>query len=97
MEIHQLYFVLFFTFRRADFDDAGIYTCNATNKLGKDSSSGHLVIKERTKIVEPPTNYEAEAGSTATFRCRAHHDPSLPLRIRWFKDNQYLSVNSNNR
>ena len=42
-------------------------------------------------------DYEAEAGSTATFRCHAEHDLSLPLRITWFKDGQYIHVNANNR
>ena len=79
-----LYFS-FFLFRKSDFADAGIYMCNATNIFGHESSSGSLVIKERTKIIAGPTNYEAEAGTTATFRCQAVHDPSLPLRIRWFK------------
>lgn len=71
--------------------------CNATNKFGHQSASGSLVIKERTRILSGPKDYEAEAGSTATFRCHAEHDPSLPLRIRWFKDGEYIAVNNNNR
>ena len=71
--------------------------CNATNIFGHESSNGSLVVKERTRIIAGPTNYEAEAGSTATFRCHAEHDPSLPLRIRWFKDGEYINVNMMNR
>ena len=55
------------------------------------------MVKEKTRIITGPQNYEAEAGSTATFRCIAQHDPSLPMKIRWFKDGQYISVNTNNR
>jgi neuronal cell adhesion protein len=54
-------------------------------------------VKEETRILSGPKDYEAEAGSTATFRCHAEHDLSLPLRITWFKDGQYIHVNANNR
>ena len=83
--------------RKTEFRDAGVYMCNASNKLGHQSASGSLVVKEKTRITNGPQNYEAEAGSTATFRCIAQHDPSLPMKIRWFKDGQYISVNTNNR
>ena len=56
-----------------------------------------MVVKEQTRILSGPKDYEAEAGSTATFRCHAEHDLSLPLRITWFKDGQYIHVNANNR
>ena len=94
------YFLIFFLLllsRKTEFRDAGVYMCNASNKLGHQSASGSLVVKEKTRITNGPQNYEAEAGSTATFRCIAQHDPSLPMKIRWFKDGQYISVNTNNR
>ncbi len=84
-------------YRKTEFHDAGIYKCIATNKFGEQTASGSLVVKERTQILAGPKDNEAEAGSTASFQCHAGHDPSLPLRIRWFKDGRPLQVNNNNR
>ena len=89
--------MFFLNSRETQFLDAGVFLCNATNKLGYQSASGSLVVKEKTRIVSGPKDYEAEAGSTATFRCNADHDPSLPMRIRWFKDGNYIKVNNNDR
>ena len=91
-------FITFFlNSRQTQRADAGIYKCQAKNKFGTESASGSLVVKEQTRILSGPKDYEAEAGSTATFRCHAEHDLSLPLRITWFKDGQYIHVNANNR
>jgi neuronal cell adhesion protein len=79
--------------KEVKFSDVGKYTCTATNKFGQQSASGSLVIKEKTRIITGPRDYEAEAGSTATFRCHAEHDPDLSMKIRWFKDGEYLDVN----
>ena len=71
--------------------------CKATNKFGSEKASGSLVVKERTRILSGPKDYEAEAGGTASFRCHAEHDLSLRLKISWFKDGQYINVNNDNR
>ena len=90
-------FLIFKHFRQTEKNDAGIYKCKAINKFGEQSASGSLVVKERTRILSGPKDYEAEAGGTATFRCHAEHDLSLPLTITWYKDGHFVDVNNNNR
>lgn len=50
------------------FSDAGEYSCYASNKLGNVNATGHLQVKEHTKITDVPEDYEVAAGDTATFR-----------------------------
>ena len=68
------------------FVDAGTYTCMAQNKFGSDNKTGSLVVKEHTRIQDAPEDYEVAAENTATFRCSAVADPSLPLTIDWLRD-----------
>ncbi|XP_077267327.1 neuroglian isoform X6 [Temnothorax americanus] len=70
------------------FLDAGTYTCYASNKFGEVNASASLVVKEHTKITDEPEDYEVAAGSTATFRCNAVTDPSLPLTIDWLSNGE---------
>ena len=49
--ILRLMFFVYLLYRKADFPDAGIYMCNATNIFGHESSNGSLVVKERTRII----------------------------------------------
>ncbi|CAF1615709.1 unnamed protein product, partial [Didymodactylos carnosus] len=44
--------------REASASDSGIYTCNATNKYGFDSSSGTLNVKRKTRIQTSPGSQE---------------------------------------
>ncbi|XP_018050218.1 PREDICTED: neuroglian isoform X1 [Atta colombica] len=70
------------------FLDAGTYTCYAKNKLGEVNASAILMVKEHTRITDVPEDYEVAAGSTATFRCNAVTDPTLPLTIDWLSNGQ---------
>ncbi|XP_020282519.1 neuroglian isoform X2 [Pseudomyrmex gracilis] len=72
------------------FSDAGVYTCHASNKLGEIDASAELVVKEHTRITDEPEDYEVAAGSTATFRCNAVADPSLPLTIEWLANGESI-------
>uniref|UniRef100_A0A1W7RA45 Neuronal cell adhesion molecule n=1 Tax=Hadrurus spadix TaxID=141984 RepID=A0A1W7RA45_9SCOR len=63
--------------------DQGEYTCHAKNKHGHDKQKGRLEVKGKTKIIQPPKNFEIEARKPVTFRCNADADPSLSLRIIW--------------
>ncbi|KAK2722794.1 hypothetical protein QYM36_003103 [Artemia franciscana] len=72
------------------FSDAGAYSCFALNKFGSIDATGNLVVKERTRIVDEPEDYEVAAGSTATFRCTAISDSSLTLRIDWMNENETI-------
>ncbi|KFB42062.1 AGAP000720-PA-like protein [Anopheles sinensis] len=83
--------------RDVKFDDAGEYTCQAFSKLGSKTASGQLVVKEHTKINDPPKDYEVEAGTTATFRCNAIADSSLELTIEWLTKGELIDFESQPR
>ncbi|XP_067001681.1 neuroglian isoform X2 [Anabrus simplex] len=83
--------------RDVSFSDAGDFTCYAENKFGNTDASGTLVVKEHTKITDEPEDYEVAAGSTATFRCNAVSDSSLPLKVEWLVNGQLIDVESEPR
>ncbi|XP_026272122.1 neuroglian isoform X2 [Frankliniella occidentalis] len=83
--------------RDVNFLDAGDYTCHAANKFGHVENSGSLAVKEHTRITNKPEDYEVAAGSTATFRCNAVSDSSLPLTIDWLNNGQNLDFDSEPR
>lgn len=70
------------------FLDSGKYTCHASNKFGSVEASGSLMVREHTRITDEPEDYEVPAGSTATFRCNAVSDTSLPLTIDWLSNGE---------
>ncbi|XP_011881150.1 PREDICTED: neuroglian isoform X2 [Vollenhovia emeryi] len=70
------------------FLDSGTYACYASNKFGEVNASATLDVKEHTRITDKPESYEIVAGNTATFRCNAVTDPSLPLTIDWLIKDQ---------
>ncbi|XP_012275891.1 neuroglian isoform X2 [Orussus abietinus] len=70
------------------FLDSGTYTCHAANKFGEVEATGNLVVRERTRITDAPEDYEVTAGSTATFRCNAVTDSTLPLTIDWLANGE---------
>lgn len=83
--------------RDVNFYDAGNYDCHATNKFGSAEAAGSLVVKEHTKIVHEPEDYEVAAGTTATFRCNAVADTSLELSISWLANGQPLDFEAEPR
>ncbi|XP_043273621.1 neuroglian isoform X2 [Venturia canescens] len=83
--------------KNVGFLDSGSYTCHASNKLGSDEASASLVVKEHTKITHSPENYEVSAGTTATFRCNAVSDPSLPLTIEWLSNGEPIDTEAEPR
>ncbi|ODN00103.1 Neuroglian [Orchesella cincta] len=83
--------------RDVRFADAGEYLCDARNKFGNDSAGGTLVVKEHTKIVDLPEDYEVAAGTTATFRCSAVKDPTLSLTIDWLSDGELIDFETEPR
>ncbi|XP_015125416.1 neuroglian isoform X2 [Diachasma alloeum] len=80
-----------------NFGDAGTYTCHAANKFGQVEASAALVVKEHTKIIETPEDYEVVAGETATFRCNAVADSSLTLQIDWLRNDEVLDTETEPR
>ncbi|XP_069489233.1 neurofascin isoform X11 [Ambystoma mexicanum] len=73
-------------------DDQGIYTCVATNTLGKAENQVTLEVKDPTRIVNPPEDLIAKRGSTARLDCRVKHDPTLKLTVVWQKDDAPLYI-----
>ena len=73
-------------------EDAGVYTCNATNKFGSVVSSGQLVVNvEPVKVEMTPLFTRNVTGSNVTFTCKTAGKPK-PI-VHWFKDN--IKVNGN--
>lgn len=79
------------------FNDAGEYTCYASNKFGNVQASGSLEVKERTRITDEPEDYEVAAGTQATFRCNAVADQSLNLVISWLNNGQLIDFEAEPR
>lgn len=85
------------TISKVQFDDAGSYTCSAENKFGSKQASATFKVKSATYISDGPEDYEVPAGQSATFRCNAVADPTLPLEILWLQNNEELDFDEEPR
>ncbi|XP_049758675.1 protein sidekick-1 isoform X3 [Elephas maximus indicus] len=77
--------------------DAGNYTCYATNTEGSLDASAMLTVWNRTFIVHPPEDGVVIKGTTATLHCGATHDPRISIRYVWKKDNVMINPSSSSR
>ncbi|XP_012934064.1 neurofascin isoform X17 [Heterocephalus glaber] len=73
-------------------EDQGIYTCVATNILGKAENQVRLEVKDPTRIFRMPEDQVAKRGTTVQLECRVKHDPSLRLTVTWLKDDEPLYI-----
>uniref|UniRef100_K7GAV0 Neurofascin n=1 Tax=Pelodiscus sinensis TaxID=13735 RepID=K7GAV0_PELSI len=73
-------------------EDQGIYTCVATNILGKAENQVRLEIKDPTRIVNGPKDLIVKRGSMARLDCQIKHDSTLKLTVSWLKDNTPLYI-----
>ncbi|KYO21646.1 hypothetical protein Y1Q_0003388 [Alligator mississippiensis] len=73
-------------------EDQGIYTCVATNILGKAENQVRLEIKDPTRIVRGPEDQVVKKGSMVRLDCRIKHDSTLKLTVNWLKDNTGLHI-----
>ncbi|KAM8819220.1 neurofascin isoform 9-T10 [Rhynchonycteris naso] len=73
-------------------EDQGIYTCVATNILGKAENQVRLEVKDPTRIFRMPEDQTAKRGTTVQLECRVKHDPSLKLTVSWLKDDEPLYI-----
>ncbi|XP_040975739.1 neurofascin isoform X19 [Aquila chrysaetos chrysaetos] len=73
-------------------EDQGIYTCVATNILGKAEAQVRLEVKDPTRIVRGPEDQVVKRGSTPRLHCRIKHDPTLKLTVTWLKDDAPLYI-----
>ncbi|XP_071624401.1 neurofascin isoform X17 [Heliangelus exortis] len=67
-------------------EDQGIYTCVATNILGKAEAQVRLEVKDPTRIVRGPEDQVVKRGSMPRLHCRVKHDPTLKVTVTWLKD-----------
>ncbi|XP_039392169.1 neurofascin isoform X10 [Mauremys reevesii] len=73
-------------------EDQGIYTCVATNILGKAENQVRLEIKDPTRIVRGPEDLIVKRGSMVRLDCRIKHDSTLKLMVTWLKDDTPLYI-----
>ncbi|NWS83678.1 NFASC protein, partial [Toxostoma redivivum] len=71
-------------------EDQGIYTCVATNILGKAEAQVRLEVKDPTRIVRGPEDQVVKRGTIPRLHCRVKHDPTLRLVVTWLKDDAPL-------
>ncbi|XP_072774799.1 neurofascin isoform X16 [Taeniopygia guttata] len=75
-------------------EDQGIYTCVATNILGKAEAQVRLEVKDPTRIVRGPEDQVVKRGTMPRLHCRVKHDPTLRLMVTWLKDDAPLYLGS---
>lgn len=68
--------------KHVDFEDAGDYTCEASNGVGLAKSySIHLEVKAEPSFITEPQFQTAAEGETVVFECKADGNPSP--EIKW--------------
>ncbi|XP_077582424.1 contactin-2 isoform X2 [Stigmatopora nigra] len=72
--------------------DEGKYTCFAENYLGKANSTGHLSVRDATKITLAPSNADINQGENVTLQCHASHDPTMDLTFIWALNGALLDL-----
>ncbi|XP_056671766.1 neurofascin isoform X4 [Monodelphis domestica] len=73
-------------------EDQGIYTCVATNILGKAENQVRLEVKDPTRITRVPEDQVVKRGTNVVLECRVKHDPTLKLTVNWLKDDEPLYI-----
>ncbi|KAA0195696.1 hypothetical protein HAZT_HAZT002034 [Hyalella azteca] len=65
-------------------EDAGNYTCTATNAYGSASSSGRLIVLIRPEFYRaPPETILTSVRENVTLECEAYTDPLLDMAYYW--------------
>uniref|UniRef100_A0A7N8XWK6 Contactin 2 n=1 Tax=Mastacembelus armatus TaxID=205130 RepID=A0A7N8XWK6_9TELE len=77
--------------------DEGKYTCFAENYLGKANSTGHLSVRDATKITLAPSNADINQGENVTLQCHASHDPTMDLTFTWALNGVLLDLEDSSR
>ncbi|XP_072136707.1 neural cell adhesion molecule L1-like protein isoform X3 [Mobula birostris] len=69
-------------------EDAGFYTCWASNVLGNDTTTCMLEVRVATEIVVPPDDLMIQKDATAQFKCHAEYDLAFEndFELSWKKD-----------
>ncbi|KAH6921921.1 hypothetical protein HPB50_006466 [Hyalomma asiaticum] len=74
-------------------DDIGNYTCEATNRFGRDTFTAALVLTESPKIQPFAFPKDPPVGKDVTVTCFAT-EGALPLAFVWLKDGVILAGGS---
>ncbi|KAF2368731.1 Fibronectin type III [Trinorchestia longiramus] len=65
-------------------DDAGNYSCTATNVYGSASSSGRLIVLRRPEFYRaPPEIIRTSVQENVILECEAYTDPILDMAYYW--------------
>uniref|UniRef100_A0A2P2HWX5 Contactin-like n=1 Tax=Hirondellea gigas TaxID=1518452 RepID=A0A2P2HWX5_9CRUS len=65
-------------------DDAGNYTCTATNIYGSASSSGRFIVLRKPEFYRaPPEFIRTNVHENLTLECEAYTDPVLDMAYYW--------------
>ncbi|XP_067855020.1 neural cell adhesion molecule L1-like protein isoform X1 [Heptranchias perlo] len=69
-------------------EDAGFYTCWATNTLGNDTTTSMLEVRVATEIMVPPEDLMIQKSAMAQFKCHAEYDSAFEsdFELSWKKD-----------
>lgn len=63
--------------------DNGVYSCRASNSLGRAESNGMLRVMAGPKIRHPPRAQRVQVNRTVVLGCEAVADPRLDMIYRW--------------
>lgn len=74
--------------------DAGTYTCKATNWVSSATKDVELIVLNRPQILPEQLNITVRENGTAVFRCNATGATSP---VSWFKEPNFPIVNNNSK
>ncbi|XP_067124006.1 muscle M-line assembly protein unc-89-like, partial [Centruroides vittatus] len=70
--------------------DSGTYSCEISNKSGKDISSGKLSVKSPAKFIQGLKDSDVEENVSASFTVKISGEPKPD--IKWTKDGATLTI-----
>lgn len=71
-------------------NDSGTYSCEISNKAGKDISSGKLTVKTPAKFIQGLKDIEVAEDVSASFTVKVDGNPKP--NIKWNKDDAELTI-----
>uniref|UniRef100_A0A8C5QF83 Cell adhesion molecule L1 like n=1 Tax=Leptobrachium leishanense TaxID=445787 RepID=A0A8C5QF83_9ANUR len=79
--------------QKTEMQDAGTYTCFASNEKGNITKSSHLILIEPTKVSLLPENPWVQRSHSITLTCHVQSDRRLrsSLKITWWKNGQEMT------
>ncbi|XP_068457588.1 titin-like [Clinocottus analis] len=70
------------------FEDNGVYTCEAQNEAGRASCSSVLTVQESPSFIKTPSPVEGIKGKDASLHCEMAG--TQPFQVNWYKDKRPL-------